>query len=75
MTYREVLELLQEVVSGAQHSYTSPDDYSGVNTRYYVDQEQLLRNIAERLEATCEHCGKYLGRHVSICTECDKLCD
>jgi hypothetical protein len=40
-----MLILLRDLLRDASISHTDPDDHSGCNTRYYVDQEQLLRNI------------------------------
>lgn len=50
MSKKEVLELLRELLRDAYISETDPDDMSGCNTRYYIDQEQLLKNIEHELE-------------------------
>lgn len=50
MSKKEILELLRELVRNATYSWTSPDDHSGVSTRYYLDQEQLMLNIESELE-------------------------
>jgi hypothetical protein len=50
MTKKEVLELLKELVSTASISHSDPDDWSGLSTVYYVDQEQFLKNIEAALE-------------------------
>lgn len=49
MTKKEVLELLLELIRNATISHTDPDDYSGCNSTYYVDQEQLMKNIESEL--------------------------
>lgn len=50
MNKEEVLKLLQHLLRTAYLSKTDPDDHSGCNTIYYVDQEQLMRNIEAELE-------------------------
>ncbi len=45
-----VLKLLRELFSNAVISETDPDDMSGLSTKYYVDQEQLLKNIEAEIE-------------------------
>ena len=50
MTKQDVLLLLQELLRDAVISQTDPDDQSGCNTQYYVDQEQLMDNIHKELE-------------------------
>jgi hypothetical protein len=48
------------LVGSASLSYTDPSDYSGCNTIYYVDQEQLMKNIQVELEF--EELDELLGR-------------
>jgi len=50
MTEAQVLKLLYTLVKDAAIMQTDPDDLSGLNTKYFVDQEQLLRNIEAKLE-------------------------
>lgn len=51
MNKRQVLLLLKELLQNAIITETDPDDYSGLSTRYYVDQEKLMANIEEGLDA------------------------
>lgn len=50
MNKRDILLLLRELLRDASIMQSDPDDASGCNTRYYVDQEQLMRNIEAALE-------------------------
>jgi hypothetical protein len=50
MSKREILKLLRDLLRDATIAETHPDDWSGCNTRYYVDQEQLMKNIEAELE-------------------------
>jgi hypothetical protein len=42
MTRLEILELLRELFDGAHRVVSDPDDWSGANTKYLVDQEEVL---------------------------------
>lgn len=50
MSKREILEMIRELLRTAYLSHTDPDDQSGCSTKYFVDQEQLMRNIEAELE-------------------------
>lgn len=50
MSKKEILLLLQELLRNAYYAYTDEQDASGISTKYYVDQEQLLKNINDELE-------------------------
>jgi hypothetical protein len=50
MNKKEILKMLLELIRDAGISRTDPDDWSGCNTTYYVDQEQLMKNIEVELE-------------------------
>lgn len=41
----EILELLDNLMTGAEHSQTDPDDHSGINTKYTLDSERFRANI------------------------------
>ena len=56
MKKKAILEMLQELLRTAVISETDPDDISGCNTRYYVDQEQLMKNIETELDK-CPVCN------------------
>lgn len=50
MTRKEVLKLLLQLTRDAFLAEYDPDDISGLNTKYYFDQEQFMRNIESELE-------------------------
>lgn len=50
MTKKETLEMLRELVRDASYAKTEESDWSGCNTKYYVDQEKLLSNIEEAID-------------------------
>ena len=50
MSEEDILKMLRELLRDAVTSRSSPDDPSGLSTTYLVDQEQLMRNIEDRLE-------------------------
>ena len=50
MHKKEVLLLLQDLIRNAVISHTDSEDMSGWNTKYMVDQEQLLINIQKELD-------------------------
>jgi DnaJ-class molecular chaperone len=56
MCKRKVLKLLQKLLRDASVSVSR---MNGGSTRYYVDQEQLLKNIEAELEeeSKCKECG------------------
>lgn len=41
----EILELLDNLMTGAERSQTDPDDHSGINTQYTLDSERFRANI------------------------------
>jgi len=49
MTKLEVLELLRELVRDAVIYESQPGDESGLSTKYYVDQEQLMVNLEHQI--------------------------
>lgn len=49
MNRMQVLLLLKELISISFCSITDPDDLSGLNTKYLVDQELLLENIEKEI--------------------------
>lgn len=50
MSEKAILEMLLELVRDAVVYRSDPDDHSGCNTTFLLDQEQLMRNIEARLE-------------------------
>lgn len=50
MEKKEILELLHSLVCTAYIAKYDKDDWSGCDTKYYVDQEQLLKNIQDELD-------------------------
>lgn len=49
MTRQEFLQELREIVCASGYTATDPDDWSGVSTRYLVDQDLMLAELDERL--------------------------
>ena len=49
LTRLAVLRGLQELLRDAVFSSTDPDDRSGCDTRYLVDQEQLMKNLQDAI--------------------------
>ena len=54
MTKLEFLELLENLVINSTTYQTQPDDPSGLNTLYLIDQEDFLRNIRDEIKNTEE---------------------
>ncbi len=52
MTKVEILQMFLELVRTAAIRKTDPDDYSGCNTVYFVDQEQLMKNIEHEIDSS-----------------------
>jgi hypothetical protein len=50
MSKFEILVMLKELLRTAVVSKTDPEDASGCNTIYLVDQERLIRNIEVEME-------------------------
>lgn len=50
MTRLEILELLDELLSGCECMQTEPDDPSGLNAKFTVDSEALRAKIRERID-------------------------
>lgn len=50
MTKLDVLKLLRSLVEDAFILRSDPDDASGLNTEYFLDQDQLLSNIQTEIE-------------------------
>lgn len=67
MKKRKILQMLRELLRDAIHTQTQPDDASGLGTRYFVDQEQLMKNIEYELEQTAPH-DPYC-----TCEDCDYI--
>lgn len=79
MSKRDILLLLQELLCNAILTKTDPEDYSGLSTRYYVDQEQLMKNIETELAKIggddghfCEHTRTYKQYAKMDCRWCGR---
>lgn len=46
----EILQLLDNLCMGAEHSHTDPDDWSGLSTQYTLDSEAFRKNIQEKIK-------------------------